>query len=115
VIFFKGDGAQRGKIGVPPRRSLGIAGSYSGENKALTLVLYDHPENETRHVNSAWEKQEKPYGGDVIKFLQRWFSRARQAPARPVLRTGNIVTGRRACARCHHHPPPNHDPPGGRR
>ena len=66
VIFFKGDGAQRGKIGIPPQRSLGVAGSYSGEAKALTLVLYDQPKNETRYVNSAWEKQEKPYSGDAI-------------------------------------------------
>ena len=66
VMFFKGDGEQRGKLGIPPRRSLGVAGSYSGDSHALTLVLYAHPKQETRYVNSAWEQQEKPYGGDVI-------------------------------------------------
>lgn len=66
VIFFKGDGAQRGKIGLPPQRSLGIAGSYSGETNALTLIGYDQPKDETRYVNSAWELQKNPYRGDVI-------------------------------------------------
>lgn len=66
VVYLKGDGAQRGKIGIPPRRSLGVAGSYSGEQNALTLVLCDPQEKETRYVNSAWEKQEKPFAGDAI-------------------------------------------------
>jgi hypothetical protein len=30
------------------------------------LVCYDPPKDETRYVNSAWEQQEKPYGGDAI-------------------------------------------------
>ncbi len=66
VIFFKGDGGQRGKIGVPPLRSLGVAGSFSPEQNALTLVCYEPPKDTTRYVNSAWEKQENPYGGDAI-------------------------------------------------
>lgn len=66
VVFFKGDGLFRSKIGVPPRRSLGVAGSYSPESKVLTIILYPHPEGVTDYVNSAWAKQEKPFGGDVI-------------------------------------------------
>jgi hypothetical protein len=66
VIFFKGDGAQRGKIGLSPQRSLGVAGSYSAEQNALTLTFYPHPDGQTRYVNSAWEIQENPYEGDVI-------------------------------------------------
>jgi hypothetical protein len=66
VIYFKGDGAQRGKIGVPPLRALGVAGSYSAEHQALTLVLYPHPEGVTDYVNSAWARQDNPYGGDAI-------------------------------------------------
>jgi hypothetical protein len=66
VIFFKGDGEHRSKIGVPPLRSLGVAGSYSPEWNALTLTLYPHPEGLTDYVNSAWAIQEKPFGGDVI-------------------------------------------------
>ena len=66
VIFFKGDGEYRSKIGVPPLRSLGVAGSYSPELKALTLTIYPHPEGVTEYVNSAWAIQEEPYGGDAI-------------------------------------------------
>ena len=66
VIFFKGDGGQRGKIGIPPLRSLGVAGSFSPEQHALTLVCYTPPKGATRYVNSAWEQQEKPYSGDAI-------------------------------------------------
>ena len=65
VIYFKGDGEQRGKIGIPPRRSLGVAGSYNGEVQALTLVLYSQPDT-VRYVNSAWEVQKDPFSGDVI-------------------------------------------------
>jgi len=65
VIYFKGDGQQRGKIGIPPRRSLGVAGSYNGEIQALTLVLYTQPDSAC-YVNSAWEVQKNPYAGDAI-------------------------------------------------
>ena len=66
VVFFKGDGASRGKIGIPPRRSLGVAGSYSPDLKALTLVLCDPPKGNPPYVNSMWEQQKEPYAGDAI-------------------------------------------------
>ena len=66
VIFFKGDGARRSKIGVPPRRSLGVAGSYSAEQQALTLTLYPHPAGRDGYVNSAWVQQDNPFDGDAI-------------------------------------------------
>jgi hypothetical protein len=67
VIFFKGDGGSRGKIGIPPQRSLGVAGSYSPEASALTLVKYPLPDaSVTDYVNSMWERQAEPYQGDAI-------------------------------------------------
>jgi hypothetical protein len=63
VIFFKGDGTFRSKIGVPPKRALGVAGSYCAEEKALTLTMY-YPDG-SDYVNSAWAIQEKPFGGDA--------------------------------------------------
>jgi len=66
VIFFKGDGEYRSKIGVPPLRSLGVAGSYSPEWQALTLTVYPHPEGITDYVNSAWAIQNEPFAGDAI-------------------------------------------------
>ena len=66
VVFFKGDGAARGKIGIPPSRSTPFAGSYSPDLGALTIVRCEPVEKDGRYVNSMWEKQENPYAGDVI-------------------------------------------------
>ncbi len=65
-IFFKGDGKQRGKIGIPPQRALPVLGSYDAANKLLTIVKCELPEGENDYVNSAWEMQEFPYKGDAI-------------------------------------------------
>jgi hypothetical protein len=66
VLFFKGDGTRRGKIGISPARSKGIAGSYDADGRVLTLVTYNLQPAPHGFVNSAWELQEKPYAGDVI-------------------------------------------------
>ncbi|WP_018970795.1 DUF6786 family protein [Rubritalea marina] len=66
AIYFKGDGTRRGKIGVSPERSKGLAGSYDAAGKVLTLVNYNVPEEHEGYVNSMWEHQEQPYVGDVI-------------------------------------------------
>ena len=66
VLFFKGDGTRRGKIGISPERSQGIAGSYDADGRVLTLVTYNLQPAPKGFVNSAWELQEKPYQGDVI-------------------------------------------------
>ena len=66
IVFFKGDGKQRGKIGIPPQRALPVIGSYDGVNNVLTVVKCEIPENVTDYVNSAWEIQEYPYKGDAI-------------------------------------------------
>ena len=66
VVFFKGDGKQRGKIGIPPQRTLPVIGSYDAMNKLLTVVKCEIPDGVTDYVNSAWEIQEFPYKGDAI-------------------------------------------------
>lgn len=66
VIYFRGDGAYRSKIGLSPKRAKPIAGSYDAQNGVLTLVQYTANPGETRFVNSMWEMQKEPYGGDVI-------------------------------------------------
>lgn len=66
LIFFKCDGKQRGKIGIPPQRALPVIGSYDAINKVLTVLKCEIPEGETDYVNSAWEMQEFPYKGDAI-------------------------------------------------
>lgn len=66
VLYFKGDGTRRGKIGVSPQRSKGIAGSYDANGKVLTLVTYNVQDAPNGFVNSMWELQKNPYVGDVI-------------------------------------------------
>ena len=66
VLFFKGDGTRRGKIGITPERSEGIAGSYDAAGQVLNIVTYNVRAAPNGFVNSMWELQEKPYAGDVI-------------------------------------------------
>jgi hypothetical protein len=66
VLFFRGDGTRRGKIGIGPARSLGVAGSYDAAGKVLTLVTYTVPESHEGYVNSMWEIQKQPYAGDAL-------------------------------------------------
>ncbi len=66
VLFFKGDGNYRSKIGISPKRALSVAGSYDAKNKVLTIVQYNKPEKLMKYVNSMWEMQSDPYAGDVI-------------------------------------------------
>ena len=61
-----GDGTRRGKIGISPARSKGIAGSYDADSKTLNLVTYNVQPAPAGYVNSMWEIQKDPYSGDVI-------------------------------------------------
>jgi len=66
TIFFKGDANFRSKIGISPKRARPIMGSYDAKNKVLTIVEYTLPGNTTKYVNSMWEIQENPFGGDAV-------------------------------------------------
>jgi hypothetical protein len=66
-MVFTCDGKERGKIGVGPARAKPMLGSYSAQAKLLTVVQYDKPKAPNApYVNSMWEKQKAPYGGDVV-------------------------------------------------
>jgi hypothetical protein len=67
-LFFRGDGTERGKIGIPARRALPVAGSYDSKRHVLTWVEYTLPASAAaaRYVNSMWEQQKEPYAGDVV-------------------------------------------------
>jgi hypothetical protein len=65
-LLFKCDGQYRSKIGLGPARAKPVLGSYSDDAKLLTIVLYSKPQGATRYVNSMWEQQKEPFGGDVI-------------------------------------------------
>jgi len=66
VLFFKGDGQSRGKIGISPKRAEPVFGSYDAANKVLTLVQYTRPAGANDYVNSMWEYQKEPFSGDVV-------------------------------------------------
>jgi hypothetical protein len=65
VIYFSADGKYRSKIGMNPKRSKGVSGSYDADNKVLTIVQYTVPAGATDYVNSLWKLQDNPYGGDA--------------------------------------------------
>lgn len=81
AAFLRGDGTRRGKIGVSPARSLGIAGSYDAQSKVLTLVTYNVQKAPNGYVNSMWELQKDPYSGDVINS----YNDGSPAPGQPPL------------------------------
>lgn len=66
VLFFKGDGKYRSKIGLTPMRAKPVAGSYDEERKILTIVQFTLPEGENSYVNSMWEIQSDPFSGDAV-------------------------------------------------
>jgi len=66
VLYFRGDGEERGKIGIPRKRALPVMGSYDADGKVLTVVEYTLPADATDYVNSMWEISDAPYGGDVV-------------------------------------------------
>lgn len=66
ILFFKGDGTHRGKIGIGPRRAKGVAGSYDPGSGVLNIVTHSKPGPNPGYVNSMWELQEDPLSGDVI-------------------------------------------------
>lgn len=83
VLFFKGDGTHRGKIGLNPQRSQGVAGSYDAAGGVLTIVTYNVQDAPHGYVNSMWELQEKPYDGDVINAYNDGSPGPGQSPLGP--------------------------------
>jgi hypothetical protein len=67
VLFFRGDSQHRGKIGLSPERATPVAGSWDPDMGVLTIVQFSFPGPQaTDYVNSMWELQDDPYGGDAI-------------------------------------------------
>ena len=81
VLFFKGDGTRRGKIGVSPQRALGIAGSYDADGSVLNVVTYNVQDAPQGFVNSMWEHQKEPFAGDAINA----YNDGSPAPGEPPL------------------------------
>lgn len=82
VLFFRGDGQERGKIGLSRQRVTPLAGSWDAGRSVLTLVEYTLPADAgPGYVNSMWEKQKAPYGGDVVNS----YNDGPPAPGKPPL------------------------------
>ena len=81
MIYFRGDGQYRSKIGLPPSRALPLAGSYDAAGQVLTLVQYTRPADSANYVNSMWQIQREPYKGDVINS----YNDGPPAPGKPPL------------------------------
>lgn len=63
VLFFKGDGKARTKIGVAPGSTRGVAGSFDGA--VLTLIQFD-VDPRGQYLKSTWEMHKNPFGGDAF-------------------------------------------------
>lgn len=66
IIYFKGDGTYRSKIGLSPARAKAVMGSYDAASKTLTIIRYSKGDPTDDYVNSKWEIQDEPYKGDVV-------------------------------------------------
>jgi len=66
AIYFKADGQYRSKIGLNPRRAKNVLGSWDPTSGVLTIVQYTKPEGVEKYVNSMWEIQKRPFGGDCL-------------------------------------------------
>lgn len=66
ILYFKGDGRMRGKIGTPPSMTTPICGAWDRANGTLTVVKFSFDRLKTEYVNSMWAYQEEPFKGDVI-------------------------------------------------
>lgn len=65
VLYFTCDGKMRGKLGIAPEVARGLAGSFDFRRNILTLIFFPVSPG-SPYVNSKWEIQQEPYGGDVV-------------------------------------------------
>jgi len=84
ALLFRGDGAQRGKIGVAPGAARAIAGSWDAARGVLTLVTFTLPAGARDYVNSTWDPlQREPFRGDAVNSYNDGPSAPGAAPFGP--------------------------------
>jgi len=81
-------------VALGPFGAKGFLGGNDEKNKVLTIVKYNLPEGEANYVNSKWELQKNPYGGDVVnayndgpmegKQLGKFYELESSSPAKPL-------------------------------
>ena len=110
VIYFCADGKYRSKIGINPKRSKGVSGSYDADNKVLTIVQYNVHRRRHRLRQLALEAPGQPLRRRRGQLLQRRPADARRQANGPVLRAGVLLSGRRAGTGQEPLAPPSHHP-----
>jgi hypothetical protein len=65
TLFYKADGKQRGKLGIPPNRLKEFAGSYDAANNVLTIINYSFDPKAT-YLNQEWRTDKDPFKGDAV-------------------------------------------------
>ncbi len=67
LIYFRGDGEMRSKLGLTFERVTSTLGSWDPQRGVFSIVDFNLP-NEAPHgyTNNLWEIQEEPFAGDVI-------------------------------------------------
>lgn len=67
LIYFRGDGNLRSKLGVAYPRAVNFLGAWDAEHECMTIVQFNLPENPgVGYTNNLWRHVDDPYGGDVI-------------------------------------------------
>lgn len=67
LIYFRGDGNLRSKLGVAFERAVNFLGAWDAEHECLTIVQFNLPDNPgVGYTNNLWKHVDQPYGGDVI-------------------------------------------------
>jgi len=65
VLYFKGDGKQRGKLGMHPAVAKNVAGSYDATKKVLTIILFD-VDPLGKYLNQEWRIDKATFSGDAM-------------------------------------------------
>lgn len=65
VLILKCDGKFRSKIGISPRAARPYAASFDYSKNILSMIFFPIQPHGL-YVNSKWEMQDQPYGGDVV-------------------------------------------------
>ncbi len=67
LIFFRGDGNFRSKLGLSHQRALPIFGSWDERAGALMAVQFNRPDSiAVGYTNNLWQIQEQPFAGDAL-------------------------------------------------
>ncbi|WP_029904873.1 DUF6786 family protein [Prevotella sp. 10(H)] len=65
TLYFKTDGAERGKLGLNSNRTTGVAGNYDPDSKRLTITTFD-VERSATYLNQEWNPTKDPLIGDAM-------------------------------------------------